>query len=56
MPSFVTSANGQESVSAKNAVANANQDFGDIKNTVSDGQADVMRSVGRTTDDALRGR
>ena len=56
MPSSVASASGQGTVSATDISANANEVSGDIKNTVSDGQAAVMRSVGRTTDDAVRGR
>jgi hypothetical protein len=56
MPSSVASASGQGTVSATDISANANEVSGDIENTVSDGQAAVMRSVGRTTDDAVRGR
>lgn len=56
MPSSVTSASGQGTVSATGAAANADQITSDIANTVSNGQAAVMRSVGRTTDDAVRGR
>lgn len=56
MPSSVANASGQGAVSGADIAANANQVSGDIANTVSDGQAAVMRNVGRTTDEAVRGR
>jgi conjugal transfer mating pair stabilization protein TraG len=56
MPSSVANASGQGAVSGADIAASANQVSGDIANTVSDGQAAVMRNVGRTTDEAVKGR
>jgi conjugal transfer mating pair stabilization protein TraG len=56
MPSSVANASGQGAVSGADIAASANQVSGDIANTVSNGQAAVMRNVGRTTDEAVKGR